>query len=150
MSIDFGELVGSENAQVLVESDLPGMSEEQDPQGVSTATNPLWEYHELGTINGVQVNPDARNLNIDTLDKLLVALQLQYRPKVFVCWISPDDEAGMAAYTALLDRVSRLEIVIDEETRQYDPGKSAYMVFVRYSEISYGLHPRFNYLRGEQ
>ena len=147
MSIDFGQLTGMDEADLLHEDDLPRPEPPEQSSAISAEATPLWEYLTQNTIGGIQVEEGSRGLQINSSDLLMVAMQLKQVPKVFVCWLSPEDEAGKKAYSDLLAMAGERRIFIDEETRQYDTAKSAYMVFVRYSEVSYVLHPRFEYLR---
>ena len=54
-----------------------------------------------------------------------------------------------AEYDAILDRAYKGEIILVDEIKQFDAANSCFLVFVRYDEVMYKLHPRFNYLRGE-
>ena len=144
-SNEYGRTVSIEDVQ-LAEIPVP---DEREQHTVDPYANPLWWYQQTGTINGIPVDPSAQNLPINKQDLLESALVLNRRPKSAIFWMSPDDKEAIEQYDKLLDDQFNGKILIVEETKQYDPNKSKFMVWVRYDELCYMLHPRFEYLREE-
>lgn len=131
---------------------LPGVSDlEADDSGlrISAEGNALWNYHNLGRINGVPVADDARSLPVDRDDMLAVAFTLDRRPRSLMLYMKPDDPESFRAYDDIMDAVydGRAEII--DEIRQYDAASSRFVVWIRYNELKYVLNERFAYLREE-
>lgn len=106
----------------------------------------LWCYHNTNKINGIPVSPEATALPIDSEELLQAALVLQRRPKSAVMFITAED-TEVSAYQQLLDRVSRCEVEVIDELREFDAQHSRFIIWVRYNELQYVLHPRFEYLK---
>lgn len=144
-SNDYGRTVSVDDALL---SDMP-VQDQQEEHQVDPFANPLWWYQNTGTINGVPVDPKDLNLPINKQDLLQAAFELNRRPRSAIFWMSPEDKESIEQYDKLLDDQFNNKIIIVEETKQYDPNKSKFMVWVRYDELCYMLHPRFEYLREE-
>lgn len=144
-SDSFGQMVSAQDA-LLCESPIadPLMSE-----GITSTGNLTWEYHNLGTINGIHVAEADACLAVDRDDLIDAAFTLKGTPRSKVFWMSPENEESIKLYDELLERQSNGEIRILEELKQYDTTKSAFMVWVRYDEVEWQLNPRFAYLREE-
>lgn len=143
---DYGKTVSAAEAFL---SDIP-MQEEQQKRPIDSFANPLWMYQNTDRINGYLIDPSAKGLPIDREDLLESALYLDRRPRSLIFWMSPEDEESIAKYDELLDKQAKNEVIIVDELKQYDLGKSKFMVWIRYDEVCYKLHPRFEYLRENQ
>lgn len=144
-SDSFGQMVSAQDA-LLCESPIA------DPlmaQGITSTGNLTWEYHNLGTINGIPVAEGDASLAIDRDDLIDAAFTLKGTPRSKVFWMSPENEESIKLYDDLLEQQSNGKIRILEELKQYDTTKSAFMVWVRYDEVEWQLNPRFAYLREE-
>lgn len=146
---EFGTLVSAKDTGVLNDDSLPGASDTSSVNEISQVGNSLWNYKEEGRINGIPVAPSDLGLMIDREDLLTAAFVMVSTPKSMLLWMTPDDKESQAKYDELLARVSRGEIIVGEETCQYDSAKHAFMVWVKYNEVHYELHKRFEYLRQE-
>ena len=147
--LDPGELVSSHDAGLVLDSMLPQdgtqPSHELDPLG-----NALYSYKFEDRINGIVVAEQDRKLPIDREDLLAVAFRLKSTERSWVFWMSPEHEENCDKYAELLNQANEGRVRIVEETKQYDTAKSAFMVWIRYYECEFELHPRFEYLRKEQ
>ena len=108
-------------------------------------TQALYEYRKLGTIDGIPVRPEDRNLSFSDEDELRSAMQLRRRERVFLEWLSPD--SGKDKYEELLEKVNSGSVMVEDHTLQYDAAKSAFLALVRYCEVEYALSPRFEFKR---
>ena len=142
----FGHMVSPQEALL---AELPTGEDPAQSNGITNVGNLTWEYHNLGTLNGMPVADADQNLAIDRDDLIDAAFTLKGTPRSKVFWMSPDNEDSIKLYDALLERQARGEIRIMEELKQYDTTKSAFMVWVRYDEVEWQLNPRFAYLRVE-
>ena len=140
----FGHMVSPQEALL---AELPTGEDPAQSNGITNVGNLTWEYHNLGTLNGMPVADADQNLAIDRDDLIDAAFTLKGTPRSKVFWMSPDNEDSIKLYDALLERQARGEIRIMEELKQYDTTKSAFMVWVRYDEVEWQLNPRFAYLR---
>lgn len=146
---DYGRLIPAEEAGLS--PDPEGIYGQQPQASTVTAdANPLWDYTQTGRINGVPVKESDQGLPVDSVDLLSAAFEMEATPRLFTAWISPDHPEGVKAYEALLEMAGNNEVVLGEETRQYDAQHSAFLVMLRYSEVCYRLHRRFDYLREEE
>jgi hypothetical protein len=142
----FGHMVSPQDALL---AELPTGEDPMQSPGITNVGNLTWEYHNLGTINGIPIADADQNLAIDRDDLVDAAFTLKGTPRSKVFWMSPDNEDSIKLYDELLERQSKGEIRIMEELKQYDTNKSAFMVWVRYDEVEWQLNPRFAYLREE-
>lgn len=140
-SISTDTTYSAEDAELMSPESLPG----QPDVYTDDRSALLWEYHNEGTLNGVKVREEDRNLPVDTEDMLQAAFELNRTPRSVVLLITPD--TGAAEYEALLQRQSRGEIMIVGEDKQYSATKDGFVVWIRYEEIEYRLHPRFKHLK---
>ena len=148
MEIEYGTVVSTKEAELLQNKDLPGSEQEVESE-ISSVGNALWYYKNENTINGIKVAPDSQGLPIDREDLLNAAFTLTSVPRSLLLWLSPDDTDSIAKYEDVLRRVADGSVLIQEEIHQYDANKGKFMVWVKYTEVSYRLHPRFQYLREE-
>lgn len=148
MDTEYGTIVSTKETELLLDSDLPKADPEEDSE-ISPLGNALWSYKEEHRINGIQVAPGDCGLPIDRDDVLNTAFQLMSVPKSLLLWLSPDDAEAIAKYDALLQQVYDGSVIIQDEIKQYDQTKGKFMVWIRYNEVSYKLHPRFQFLREE-
>ena len=107
----------------------------------------LWSYRHEGRINGIPVVETDRDLLIDSDDVVNTAFRLNSKPMSKMFWLSPDTQESLKEYNELLARAADGEITITEETREFDAAHSRFIVWVHYAEISYSLHPRFEFIR---
>ena len=142
----FGHMVSPQEALL---AELPIGEDPAQSNGITNVGNLTWEYHNLGTLNGMPVADADQNLAIERDDLIDAAFTLKGTPRSKVFWMSPDNEDSIKLYDDLLERQSKGEIRIMEELKQYDTTKSAFMVWVRYDEVEWQLNPRFAYLREE-
>ena len=148
MNTEYGTLISAEEAELLLDSSLPGAEQDTESE-VSPLGNALWSYKEEHRINGIKVASGDCGLPIDRDDVLNTAFQLVSVPKSLLLWLSPDDAEAIAKYDALLQQVYDGSVIIQDEIKQYDQTKGKFMVWIRYNEVSYKLHPRFQFLREE-
>jgi|BioPla2DNA2_1021312.scaffolds.fasta_scaffold01145_5 hypothetical protein len=144
---DFGELVSAKD--IALENVVPGDNGFVEPYDLASTDNALWNYKIEHRINGILVRESDRGLPVE-VDHLPVAFRLTSTPKCAVMWLIPDVPESADKYNALLMKAYNNEIAIESEERHYDPTKQAFAVFVRYTELMYELHPRFNHLREER
>lgn len=123
--------------------------EQQDAIRLSDQGDLLWSYQNEGRIYGVPVVKEHQGLKLDTDDAVVRVFELVRRPKSMILLMNADTAESQEKYDRLLDDVydGRAEIV--DETKQFDPAKSAFLVWVRYNELSFRLNPRFSYLLEE-
>lgn len=145
---EYGEMVSAKEAELLPDSALPSQQDDT-PESISSIGNALWSYKNEHKINGVQVDSKDQDLPIDRDDLLNAAFTLVSRPRSMMLWMSPDDAEALAKYDELLQRVYDGAVIIQDEVQQYDTNKGKFMVWIRYNEVHYELHPRFQYLREE-
>lgn len=132
---------------------LAGAQRDQDEQDdgirLEGQGNLLWSYQNEDRLYGIPVEEQFRKLKIDRDETLVNAFELVRRPRLLLVLMNETSEEATRKYNDLLDAVydGRAEIV--DETRQFDPAKSAFLVWVRYNELSFRLHPRYNYLLEE-
>ena len=142
---DCGQMVSIKD--VLL-ADLPGAAPAAN-QVVADTGKVIWEYHELGRINNIPVADSDLNLPIDNEVTLDEAFTLKRIPKSKVFWMSPEDEDSIKLYDDLLAQQTDGRLQIIEESKQYDPNKGKFIVWLRYDELSIELKPRYAYLREE-
>jgi len=145
-SSEYGRTVALADVEL---AEFPFKSKENKKNVIDGSANLLWMYQNTGTIDGIPIDPSAQNLPIDRQELLEAALYLDRKPKSAIFWMSPDDTESIERYDKLLDDQLHNKIIIVEELKQYDQNKCKFMVWVRYDELSYMLHPRFAYLREE-
>ena len=129
-------------------ADLPGAAPVTN-QVVADVGDAVWEYHELGRINNIPVADSDLNLPIDSEATLDAAFTLKRIPRSKVFWMSPEDEDSIKLYDDLLAQQTDGKIQIIEESKQYDPNKGKFIVWLRYDETVIELKPRYAYLREE-
>lgn len=145
---DFGELVGVAGAVVDFAEDLPSTDLGQD--SLPDPANPLWEYHNLGTVDGWPVDEDAKGLPLDKGEKLAMALYPEMTPDSELLIIAPDNPDGLKRYNELKRLEADKKIIITGDAAQYDAAKSGYVVWIKYCKVLYKLRPRFEYLKEEK
>lgn len=148
-SSDYGQVVSAKDTALLQDEMLPqnGTNSEVDELSIGAALNPLWFYHKEGTINGVPVADEDRDLPILSDAQLMSAFELNRTSKSVVLWLSPHEKEYNELYNRILAMQDKGAAVVTEETKQYDQTKSMFMVWVKYTELKYKLHPRYNYLK---
>ena len=141
--IEYGELVAPEDVGLTSIS-------EAFPQGsdVVESDGALWSYIKEGKIDNIPVKKGDTGLPVSH-GQVYEAFFLVCVPKCAMFWLSPDDTEQLDKYNELIGGVANGGIAIMEEARQYDQEKHAFATLVRYNEMHYELHPRFNYLREE-
>ena len=116
--------------------------------GIDQTGTLLWSYQNEGRINGVPVVEEDRGLMVDSDDMIAAAFVLQRHPKSLLLWLSPDEnDKGNAIYSDLLSKAADGEVDIVDEFRQWDAEHSRFVLWVRYDEVEYRLHRRFEFLR---
>ena len=145
---DYGDTVSAVDAVAFTDDLLPRGPEETERE-ISPRGNALWKYRKEGTINGIPVAPGDRDLPITRESYLHTAFELKTVPRSSVFWLSPEETESIDKYDELLARAGNHEIMIVDETKQYDAAKGKFMVWIRYNEVLYALHPRFDSLREE-
>lgn len=144
-----GRLVSAKEAFMLTDEDLPGA--EQRPEGIVASNgDALWDYRNENRINGVIVRESDRDLAVENDEMLAKAFRIHAVPKSLIFWMSPEDEESIKKYDDLLKMVSDGRAIIVNEEKQYDQSKGKFMVWIRYDEICYELHPRFSFLKEER
>ena len=141
----FGQMVSLNDAFL---ADLPGASAAVN-QVAADAGDAVWEYHELGRINNIPVADSDKNLPIEREDIIDAAFTLKRIPRSKVFWMSPEDTDSIKLYDDLLAQQTDGRIQIIEESKQYDPNKGKFIVWLRYDETMIELKPRYAYLREE-
>lgn len=140
-SLFFGNVSAVSDTNIMQEPpSVPPSASRKDLSGEA-----MYEYLHNGTLDGISVALADRNLPFDSEEEMRDALQLVRREKVFLEWLSPD--TGKDKYAELLERANNGEIIIEDQTLQYDAGKSAFMALVRYCEVEHVLSPRYNFIR---
>ncbi len=140
----FGRLSSMEDVELA-----PPPEDRREPEKAFPGLgNALWSYRNEHRINGVPVAEGDTELKITSDDILLSAFVLDRRPMSAVLYVAPGSE-GSEQYDALLARAYAGEIVIVDEIKQFDAANARFVVWVRYDEVRYVLHPRYKYLREE-
>lgn len=145
-----GRLVSAKDAKLITDDDLPKAEEEEQKGIVFSDGDALWSYRNEGKINGYPVDSGSLNLPIERDDQLLKCFRPRLTPHSVLFWLSPDDPEENEKYNKLLQESYDGKISIVDEQTQYDAGKGKFMVWVRYNEVSYELHPRHSYLKEEK
>lgn len=104
-------------------------------------------YMNKGTINGVPVAEADRCAKVDSEALLDQAFILDRKPRSSIFRLSPDRPEELAAYDELLALVYGGKAIIVDETKQFDTANGCFLVWVRYDELCYMLHPRYGYLK---
>lgn len=143
-----GCLVSAKEAFMLTDEDLPGAEQRQEGI-VAGSGEALWSYRHENRINGVLVQECDRDLAVENEEMLSQAFRIHSVPKSMIFWMSPDDPESIEKYNELLNMVSDGRAIIVNEEKQYDQSKGKFLVWIRYDEICYELHPRFDFLKEE-
>lgn len=143
----YGSLVSMDEAEIIDDSDL--LANPQNDSGITSEGNMLWSYREEGRIANIPVATEDRNLKIDSDELITAAFELDRKPRSLLLHMSPDDSESCEKYDKLLERAYNGEIIIVEELKQFDAANARFVVWIRYDEVCYRLHPRFHYLREE-
>lgn len=149
MQTRFGAVQSGDDATVAA---MPGVLEQDEgftAPGIDNTGNALWSYLNENKINGYVVAEKYRGLKIDRDDMLAVAFRPEITPRSALFRLCPENKEDNEAYEKLLKGTAEGTIDIVDETCQFDAAKSSYLVWVRYKEVQYVLHPRFNYLLEE-
>lgn len=141
----YGQLSSIDDAVLIPDDVLQETPETGDDS--QNKGNALWLYFHEDKINGIPVAEEDRHLKIDKDELLAAAFMLDRRPKSVVLYMSPEDTESSDKYDELLKREYNGEIIIVDELKQFDMQKGRFIVWVRYDEVRYKLHPRFEYLR---
>ena len=142
--------VSAAEARLLTEDDLPGREKEDNGDIKLSNSGPLWSYREEHQIQNIQVQKSDWNLPIADDDMLSKAFRLHSVPHSEMFWMSPDDEESMAKYNQILQDAYDGKIIIVDEQKQYDQSKGKFLVWLRYDEVAWELHPRFAFIREER
>lgn len=145
----FGQVLSADDATV---ASMPNILQQDDmlpKAGIDDTGNALWSYRNEHKINGYVVDEPYRDLKIDRDDMLSVAFRPEIKPHSVLFRLCPENKEDNEAYEKLLQGTTDGTIDIVDETCQFDAAKSCYLVWVRYKEVKYVLHPRFNYLLEE-
>lgn len=107
----------------------------------------LLTYRRQGTVDGVPVQDNARQLLVRSQQQLRKALRIQQQLYTFLQWISPDTPQQIRLqYDTIQQKALKGQYSIIQQIKQYDPAKSAFIVFVKYAKLTYTLNPRFEHL----
>lgn len=109
----------------------------------------LWEYHTLGKVMGIPVRECDRELKVDRPDMLQEAFLVRRLPRARVFRISPDGGEPLSQYEEILAKVASGECELVDEDRQFDAQSGAFVVWLRWNELSVELNQRYEYLREE-
>lgn len=145
-SAEYGNLVSAVDATTFSDTMLPS-DDTAEPTELSATGTALYQYKFEKRINGVPVKSTDVDLPIDRDELLQAAFTLNSSSKLALFQMAPGDTDQLDKYNALLKRASNAELVLEEETKHYDPNKGAFMVWVKYTELFYELNQRFNYIR---
>lgn len=148
-SSDYGHVVSAKDTALLQDEMLPqnGTNNEVDELSIGAALNPLWFYHKEGTITGIPVADEDKDLPIVSDAQLMSAFELQRTTRSVLLWLGPNEKEANECYNKILEMQDKGSAIINEETKQYDPSKGMFIVWVKYTKLKYKLHPRYNYLR---
>lgn len=147
---EYGELVSVEITDASRPDENQNATEDISFVGEQAVGNLLWEYQKEGRIGGVPVEDDCKGLDVNTDEMLQAVFMLKSRPRLLLETLLPGKPESRTAYDELMEKVYNGEARIVDETRQYDQNLGGYVVWVRYDEITYALHPRFKYLKDER
>ena len=145
-------LVAAKDVELLSEDDLPWDDNDQQKHKnniVVQQGEALWSYRYENKINGIVVADADRDLAIERDDQLPERFRPHFVPRSKIFWLSPDDTEQNDEYEKLLKDVYDGKAIIRDEQKQYDSAKGKFMVWIRYDEVCYELHPRFSYLKEE-
>lgn len=140
----FGAITALDDAERVAQD------QQEDAFDVSSdAGNVLWSYHNENRLNGVPVADEDRGLKIDDEGMLGSVFVLCRTLRSMMLYLSPDGGEGVDRYNDLLDKINDGRAEIIDEIRQWDQDNSRFVLWVRYNDLEYRLHPRFSYLREE-
>ena len=142
---DFGELISTAESSMLDDSQLP--HDMAGAGGMPDPANLLWEYMNLGTIDGYKVDTSERDLPIESQEMLVTAMRPVMSPASEILVITPDNKDDLNRYNELRQMEANKDIVILGETSQYDSARAGYVVWVKYAYVMYKLAPRFEFLK---
>lgn len=140
---EYGTVGSIDDAFDVAELESKGIQVDADIDGS------LWDYHERGLINGIQVVEADRGLAIDSQEDLGRMFVLKASSQVMLLKLSMDDPTGIKQYNDLLKRQENGDLVIREEQKQFDATNGHFIVLLRIDHLRYELHPRFEYKRQE-
>lgn len=149
VNIEYGKLTSVQEASLMSTADIALQGTDGDADSVPGEGNSLWLYQTQGRIYGIPVEDSARSLKIDSDEMLDTVFQLDRRPKSLLLALAPGEQSALDEYDRLLDKVYNGTASILSEDRQFDQVNGRFIVWVRYEELKYVLHPRFSYLREE-
>lgn len=120
----------------------------QFPQVQQTTTNGiLWSYHKQGTINGIPVREQDKDLNITTQAQLNNAFQLNQSIVVWTGWLSPQYPQDLQKYQHIKQLEADNKCIILEHQKQYSSSKNAYLVLLTYANIEFVLNDRYSFYK---
>lgn len=122
---------------------------EEPPASTAGLGNALWLYQKLGTINGVPVAASARGLPIEGDDTLQAAFILDRHPRCAIFRLHDGECPDKVAYDTLLDRAYAGEVAVVSESEHFDEVKGHFLLLVKYEELQYVLHPRYEFLKSK-
>ena len=114
---------------------------------IASGSNALWSYHKLGTINGVPVRQEDRNLNIDKQADLASAFQLSNQLIVWSGWLSPDYPQDLKTYQNIKQLEAQNKCIILQHQLQYSGSKDAYLALITYTNIQFRLNNRYSFYK---
>lgn len=142
--------ISAAQARLLTEDDLPGREKEDEGDVKLSNSDNLWAYRSEHQIQNVQVRQSDWDLPIADDETLAKAFRLHSVPHSEMFWMSPDDEESMAKYNQILQAAYDGKIIIVDEQKQYDQSKGKFLVWLRYDEVAWELHPRYEFIREER
>lgn len=134
-------MVNAQNTKISMD-----IAQIPDTNQVSGSNN-LWSYHKMGTINGVPVRQQDKNLNIDTQKDLLNAFQLDNQIVVWTGWLSPQHPQDMKVYQNIKQLEAQNKCIILEHQLQYSNIKDAFLVLMTYANIQFKLNTRYSFYK---
>lgn len=148
---EYGELVSIADTTVRMKGEVDETEDGSNVvnTGSSEVGNVLWEYQKLGRIYGIPVNKEHVGLGITSEDMLFMMFKLSAKPGLLLLSMSPEDAESKKKYDSLLERVYDGSVRILEESRQFDATSCRFIVWIKYEELQYDLHPRYKYMAEE-
>jgi len=149
-TVDEPICISAAGARLLTEDDLPGREKEDDGSIKLSNSDALWSYREEHKIQNVQVKQSDCNLPIADDETLAKAFRLSTVPHSEMFWLSPEDTEALEKYNQIIQAAYDGKVIIVDEQKQYDQSKGKFMVWLRYDEVGWELHPRFEFIREER
>ena len=121
------------------------------PNPAGDSSKYLWQYRNLKSVSGIPVQKEAQDLPVQNFQQLQQALQLNTDTKVWVGYLSPqqEDKSSLQKYEEIKSLQVQGSVFIQQQERHFCPGLNKFLIMLVYSQCKYTLNPRYKYLKEE-